>query len=117
MSLLARQYAEELNQLGQSSDITLTCIPVYRDYFGNEHANELARLGSALNITKTELIDIPLGVIRNNILKHLVLKSENKWRSLDICTIAKITWTFYNMKSSMQLLSHSSKNIRDYCQY
>ena len=89
-SLLVKHCKEKINFLGQTSDITLVWIPTHRELFGNEQADELARFGSALCITNAESVDIPLGVIRNNILKHFPFKSGNRWRVLGTYNIANL---------------------------
>lgn len=55
---------EDLNPLGYLSEIALVLIPIYRNHFGNEQAEEIEKLLSAQNISNSKLV-----------LKHFLSKS------------------------------------------
>ncbi|GBP15494.1 hypothetical protein EVAR_72090_1 [Eumeta japonica] len=50
-SSLVEEYKQELFRLSCLSVITLVWVPVHRDYYGNERADELARRAIALDIS------------------------------------------------------------------
>lgn len=58
------QCKEGLTRLGQLSAIISIWIPTNRYHFGDEQANELARLKSAQSMFNVEFVAIPFGVIK-----------------------------------------------------
>ena len=92
-SIIVGQCKEELFNLGRLSEITLVWVPGHRDFYGNERADELARAGSALEISTAVSVSTPLGIIKSGIFEHYLLKAKNRWRKLDTCLVARQTWS------------------------
>ncbi|GBO99496.1 hypothetical protein EVAR_64292_1 [Eumeta japonica] len=110
-SSLVEECKQELSRLSCLSVITLVWVPAHRDYYGNERADELARRGTALDISSVESVGIPLGSIKSGILRHFLRKSEERWRRLDTCRVARFLWPSYNEKRTMQLVALSRTDI------
>lgn len=110
-SILVRQCRNELSRLGRQSDITLIWVPAHRDYYGNEQADELARKGSALNISNAVSVAIPLGYIKSSIFRLFLHRAEDRWRSLDTCSVARLLWPSFDGRRTMQLINRDRKSV------
>lgn len=59
------------------------------DHFGIVRADEQAITGSALGIFNIDTVVISLATISSSIYKHILSKSEDRWRDIYICKIGK----------------------------
>ncbi|GBP01379.1 hypothetical protein EVAR_70541_1 [Eumeta japonica] len=110
-SSLFEECKQELSRLSCLFVITLVWFSAHRDYYGNERADQLARRVTALDISSVESVGKPLGSIKSGILRHFLRKSEEKWRRLDTCRMARFLWPSYNEKRIMQLAALSRTDI------
>ena len=110
-SVLVSQCKEELSKLGRLSAITLVWVPGPRDFYGNERADELARVGSALDVSAALAVATPLGIIKRGIFEHFHMAARNRWRKIGTCKVAKHTWPVYNIVRTNALLNRSRRDV------
>lgn len=110
-SVLVGQCKNELSRLSRLSNITLVWIPAHRDHYGNERADELARMGSTLNISNAETVGIPLGFIKSSILRLFLRKADDRWRNLASCRVARQIWPSFDEGRTGQLLSNGRRDV------
>ena len=110
-STLVGQCKDELSKLGCLATITLIWIPGHRDFYGNERADELARTGSALDVSAAVSVATPLGTIKRGISEHYLGKARCRWDTISTCRVTRQTWPKYDIKRTNCLLSRGRRNI------
>lgn len=62
-------------------------IPGDRNIFGNEKADQLAKLGASLDESQAELISCPLRTVNREIYVHFENLAQSRWKSKTSCKI------------------------------
>ncbi|XP_049315628.1 uncharacterized protein LOC125779110 isoform X2 [Bactrocera dorsalis] len=100
-----------LSSIKDKLQLNLIWVPGYRNIFGNEKADELAKAGAFLNESEAELIPSPLGTIKGEINRQFQQIANNRWKNITKCVITKQLWPTYDRKRTNDLLNRSRKSI------
>ena len=101
-----------LNEMAQQFNIHLIWVPGHRDIPGNCKADELARMGTTLQILD-EFADIgaPLSTCKLWLMQEAIETSNKRWFKLGTCKVPRQIWPRYDLKRSSYLLSLNRKNL------
>ena len=104
-SKLVELCRSKLSELSSCASVTFIWVPGHSDYLGNEMADEIARAGSALDVSEAKAVDPFLGHIRSGILRHYFNKAKDRWK------IAKSTWPAFDMSRTKFLLNRKRSDL------
>ncbi|XP_053968462.1 uncharacterized protein LOC128869891 [Anastrepha ludens] len=94
-----------LTTLAQYFSINLLWVPGHSNIIGNCKADELARLGSSLQISQDRLdIPMPLATCKLLIDRYTISAANSNWRQLNTCAISRLAWPEWNMGPTKSLL-------------
>ena len=63
-------------------DITIIWVPAHRNIEGNEKADELAKIGTTLDLDRTEQVKVPLFEIKRELYISSQRFGNSRWRNL-----------------------------------
>ena len=86
-------------------------VPGHSNYYGNERADELARAGSALEVTHAIMVRPPLQYFKSGILLHYHNEAVARWENISTCRIAKVIWPTYEYSKTKFLLSRNRSDL------
>lgn len=97
---------KELNWLGQHYFKALSIETIWK-WTGSW----TSKIRSCSEYFHEESFPILLEVIKNSNLKHLLTKLDSRWLGLDICRIAKMSWSSNNLKSTLLYINTNQSLI------
>ena len=99
-------------EMAKQFDIRLIWVPGHRDIPGNCKADELARLGTTLQVPpELECVGIPLSSCKLVLRLSTARKTNQRWASGSTCRIARQIGPRLNEKRTSALISLVRANI------
>ena len=112
-SRLVRICKSLLNEISRANAVTLCWVPGHMDIKGNEKADELARKGSALHLSRAlPFVVTPISSLRKKIEDEAIGRANRRWVHLETCATARALWPAFSKKRSTSLVKLSRYNAR-----
>ena len=103
---------KSLNEMAEQFKIHLIWVPGHRDIPGNCKADELARLGTTLQIPGSlESVGMPLASCKLILRNRSIETTNQRWARLGKCEHSRNIWPKLDPKRSQDLLSLSKQNV------
>ncbi|OFC59623.1 hypothetical protein BBW68_14995 [Candidatus Erwinia dacicola] len=112
-SKLVKECLDLLEDLTSYFTINLQWVPGHSDIPGNCEADELARIGTTLQLTsEKEGIFMPLATCKHLISEHVINIAESRWRQSITCSTSRLTWQEWSVSRTNRLLKFKRNDIR-----
>lgn len=111
-TITAQNCRASLNEMAKQFKIRLIWVPGHRDIPGNCRADELARLGTTLQVpARLECVGTPLSTCKLKLRLDAVKETNEKWARIPTCRVTRMVWPCLDLHRTKALLSLAKKDV------